>query len=87
MGWHCPDRQTTADFLTSLTNPEERVPSLGFELKVPKTPEEFAEVWKKSEARAKLLSDIDEFEGASPLQGQEIENMKKARKTQQSSLM
>src|SRR5882762_5938652 len=30
-GWYCPPRQTTADFLTSLTNPAERVPLAGWE--------------------------------------------------------
>lgn len=86
MGWHCPDRQTTADFLTSLTNPGERIPRAGFESKVPKTPDEFAEAWKNSKARLKVLADIEAFEKEAPLHGEEVENMKKARKAQQSSL-
>ena len=87
MGWHCPDRQTTADFLTSLTNPEERIPKPGFEQKVPRTPDEFAKAWETSSVRAKLLADIEQFEKDAPLHGQEVENLKKARKAQQSSLM
>lgn len=87
MGWHCPDRQTTADFLTSLTNPEERTPKPGYEDKVPKTSEDFARTWKNSAARARLMAEIDEFDKEYPLRGQEIHNIQKARKAQQSSLM
>lgn len=87
MGWHCPDRQTTADFLTSLTNPDERIPKPGHEDKVPKTPEDFARAWQNSAARAKLIAEIDEFDREYPLRGEEIQRIKKARKAQQSSLM
>ncbi|PVH16584.1 uncharacterized protein CXQ87_004879 [Candidozyma duobushaemuli] len=61
MGWHCPQRQTTADFLTSLTNPSQREPQYGFEDKVPRTPKEFYEIWQKSPERAALLGEIDEY--------------------------
>jgi ATP-binding cassette subfamily G (WHITE) protein 2 (PDR) len=57
MGYHCPDRQTTADFLTSLTNPEERIVEPGFENKVPRTPDEFAAAWKNSRERATFERD------------------------------
>jgi ATP-binding cassette, subfamily G (WHITE), member 2, PDR len=45
LGFECPSRQTTADFLTSLTNPAERVVCQGFEGKAPSTPDEFAAAW------------------------------------------
>ncbi|KAL3962911.1 hypothetical protein ACCO45_004434 [Purpureocillium lilacinum] len=32
-GWHCPQRQTTGDFLTSVTNPQERQAREGWENK------------------------------------------------------
>ena len=44
MGFYCPPRQTTADFLTSLTSPAEREVRLGFEGRVPNTPDEFVTV-------------------------------------------
>ncbi|RMD43205.1 hypothetical protein DV735_g1891, partial [Chaetothyriales sp. CBS 134920] len=44
LGFECPSRQTTADFLTSLTNPAERVVRKGFEGRTPNTPDEFASV-------------------------------------------
>ncbi|KAJ5233124.1 ABC multidrug transporter A-2 [Penicillium chermesinum] len=58
MGFDCPSRQTTADFLTSLTSPSERAARPGFENKVPRTPDEFAARWKESPERAKLLEEI-----------------------------
>ncbi|CAN6607200.1 protein Snq2p [Trichomonascus vanleenenianus] len=49
MGFECPPRQTTAEFLTAVTDPNGRSPKRGFENKVPKTPEEFVQYWKRSE--------------------------------------
>lgn len=59
MGYECPERQTTADFLTSLTNPFERIVKPGFENKVPRTPKEFYEYWQRSNERRVLLDEID----------------------------
>ncbi|KAJ9156438.1 Multidrug resistance protein cdr1 [Pleurostoma richardsiae] len=86
MGYHCPDRQTTADFLTSLTNPAERIVRAGFEDRVPRTADEFAEYWKKSETRAQLLSDIAAFEEEYPMDGSQVKEFATARKAQQASL-
>lgn len=86
MGYHCPDRQTTADFLTSLTNPSERLAQPGFEDRVPRTPDEFAEAWKRSDARAQLLKDIDLFEVDTAMENNYVEPSKKARKLQQAAL-
>ncbi|KAK7207674.1 ABC-2 type transporter-domain-containing protein [Myxozyma melibiosi] len=49
MGYLCRPRQTTAEFLTALTDPA-RVPVRpGYEGKVPFTPEEFVAYWKSSD--------------------------------------
>ena len=61
MGWDCPQRQTTADFLTSLSNPAERKARPGFEDKVPRTAEEFEARWKKSPEYATLIKEIDDY--------------------------
>lgn len=61
MGYECPDRQTTADFLTSITSPLERVARKGFENKVPRTPEDFERYWKASAQYAHLMTEIDEY--------------------------
>lgn len=59
MGYTCPARQTTADFLTSLTNPSERVVTPGYEDKVPRTPVEFYNYWQNSPERQSALKQID----------------------------
>ncbi|EXJ78566.1 hypothetical protein A1O1_08967 [Capronia coronata CBS 617.96] len=48
MGWYCPPRQTTGDFLTSVTNASERRPRQGFENRVPRTAEDFEKYWLQS---------------------------------------
>ncbi|KAI1635230.1 ABC-2 type transporter-domain-containing protein [Biscogniauxia mediterranea] len=86
LGYHCPDRQTTADFLTSMTNPSERIIQPGFEKLVPRTPDEFADSWKRSAERAQLLREITAFEEQSPTKGPEYEKLKTAQKARQASL-
>ncbi|KAK4702442.1 hypothetical protein P7C70_g3780, partial [Phenoliferia sp. Uapishka_3] len=86
-GYLCPPRQTTADFLTSLTNPAERVVAPGWESLVPRTPEEFAKVWKESPERAKLLIDIKEYEAKYPLGGENLERFRASRKASQAKHM
>ncbi|KAG7660526.1 uncharacterized protein J8A68_005945 [[Candida] subhashii] len=61
MGWKCPQRQTTADFLTSLTNPAEREPLPGYENKVPRTAKDFESYWKNSPEYTSLIKEIDEY--------------------------
>ncbi|KAG9231760.1 putative ABC transporter CDR4 [Amylocarpus encephaloides] len=83
MGFDCPLRQTTADFLTSLTSPAERIVRKGFEGKTPFTPDEFAAMWHKSADRAKLLQEIEEFEKEFPIGGEYLETFKDARRAAQ----
>lgn len=83
MGYHCPERQTTADFLTSLTNPAERIAQPGLEHLVPKTPDDFADSWRKSPARARLLREIDAFSRKFPIDGNEGDKFLEARKANQ----
>ncbi|KIW13112.1 hypothetical protein PV08_08299 [Exophiala spinifera] len=58
MGYLCPSRQTTPDFLTSVSNPQERKARPGYEEKVPRTAAEFESYWQKSELRKMLLQEI-----------------------------
>ncbi|PLB37099.1 pleiotropic drug resistance family ABC transporter [Aspergillus candidus] len=69
MGFDCPERQTTADFLTSLTSPTERAARPGFENLVPRTPDEFAARWRDSAERQHLHLEIDAFQNEFPLGG------------------
>ncbi|KAL6404573.1 ATPase [Ilyonectria robusta] len=56
LGFVCPEQQTTADFLTSMTNHQERIIRPGWENKTPRSPDEFAQAWKKSAHRQRLLN-------------------------------
>lgn len=85
MGFHCPERQTTADFLTSLTSASERKVRPGFEERVPRTPDEFATRWKQSNARHELLREIQEYEEKFPIGGPSYDAFLKARRTLQSN--
>lgn len=84
MGFECPERQTTADFLTSLTSPAERVVRKGFEGRVPHTPDQFADAWKNSAPYAQLLQDIKEYNQEFPLGGESVNKFIESRKAMQS---
>lgn len=83
MGFYCVERQTTADFLTSLTNPAERKVKPGFESRVPRTPDEFAKVWAESNDRKRLLEEIEQFEKTYPIGGDQLEKFRDSRQKDQ----
>ncbi|KAL2831229.1 ABC-2 type transporter-domain-containing protein [Aspergillus cavernicola] len=83
MGFECPERQTTADFLTSLTSPSERLVHPGYEDRVPRTLDEFLAAWKKSEDYGKLITEIEEFERQYPIGGPSYSTFVDARKAMQ----
>ena len=83
MGFDCPERATTADFLTSLTSPSERSARPGFESQVPRTPDEFAERWQNSKDRARLLKDIDDFEQEFPIGSEQLQKFQHSRNAEQ----
>ncbi|PYH99303.1 hypothetical protein BO71DRAFT_394369 [Aspergillus ellipticus CBS 707.79] len=66
-GWECPARQTTGDFLTSVTNTQERRPRPGMEDRVPRTPDEFEAYWHRSPEYQKMLSEVASYEKQYPL--------------------
>lgn len=68
-GWYCPPRQTTGDFLTSITNAAERRPKEGMEKKVPRTPEEFEKYWRESQEYKNLTREIEAHEKEYPVGG------------------
>ena len=84
MGFECPDRQTTADFLTSLTSPAERIVKPGFENLVPRTPDDFAAAWKNSDAYQALMTEIAEFDAEYPIGGEALQKFTASRKAMQS---
>lgn len=62
MGFDCPDRQTTADFLTAITDPKARFAREGFADRVPRTPEEFEKAWLNSEDSQAMQREIEAFD-------------------------
>ncbi|KAI8935400.1 hypothetical protein NX059_007981 [Plenodomus lindquistii] len=82
MGFVCPDRQTDADFLTSMTSSLERIVRPGFEDRVPRTPDEFAEKWLNSPERQALLQQIDAYEQKYPIGGEAAQRFAESRKMQ-----
>ncbi|KAK5069702.1 ATP-binding cassette transporter snq2 [Lithohypha guttulata] len=62
LGFECPGRWTTADFLTSVTDEHERSIRKGWEDRIPRSSQDFAAIYRKSDAYRKNLDDISEFE-------------------------
>lgn len=61
LGFARPPRATTPDFLTSMSNSLERIARSGYEKRVPRTSEEFANAWLKSEQYEKLQHKLEDF--------------------------
>ncbi|KAK3075150.1 Multidrug resistance protein [Teratosphaeriaceae sp. CCFEE 6253] len=83
LGFHRPDRQTDADFCTSMTSPQERVVQQGWENRVPRTPDDFAAAWKSSAQRKQLLLDIEAYEKRYPFEGEQYQQFVESRQAQQ----
>jgi ATP-binding cassette, subfamily G (WHITE), member 2, PDR len=83
MGFECPDGQTDADFLTSMTSPNERIIRAGFHNRVPRTSDDFATAWKNSLEYQCLMESITEYDRSHPIGGKDLENFQDSRKSQQ----
>lgn len=84
LGFQCPDRQTTADFLTSMTSPKERSIRPGLENKVPRTPDDFADAWRRSHERELLLAQIRAYNNTFQPSGEAQRAFVASRRAQQS---
>ncbi|TVY36705.1 Multidrug resistance protein, partial [Lachnellula occidentalis] len=84
MGYECPPRQTTGDFLTSVTNPSERKARKNFQGKIPRTSEDFENYWKQSKQYAALKKEISDHEEQYPMGGKTLETFQESRKGMQS---
>ncbi|KAF4949226.1 hypothetical protein FSARC_13532 [Fusarium sarcochroum] len=82
LGFECPDRQTTPDFLTSMTSPQERRVKPGFEHTAPRTPDDFAERWQASEQRKELARELAEYEKNHPRE-ERLAEYKNSRRAEQ----
>ncbi|KAF6821985.1 ABC multidrug transporter [Colletotrichum musicola] len=84
LGFICPEQQTTADFLTSMTSHQERVIRPGWEERAPRSPDEFAAAWKASEHRARLMDDIEDYLQRHPFGGDHYQKFSESRRIDQS---
>ena len=71
LGFRRPQRWTTADFLTSVTDPHERQIREGYENRIPRSAEQFEAAYKKSSTFENNLRDIESFEQQAEQQRQE----------------
>jgi ATP-binding cassette, subfamily G (WHITE), member 2, SNQ2 len=62
LGYYCPERQTTADFLTACTDPTERRFRDNFNGPIPKGPIELEKAFRESEAYKLVLQDVENYE-------------------------
>ncbi|KAI1802080.1 ABC transporter ABCl1 [Daldinia bambusicola] len=85
LGFECPARQTTPDFLTSMTSPGERIVRPGFEGKAPRTPDEFAKAWKESANYEALQAEIEQYKQEHPLNGPDAEAFRASKRAQQAA--
>ncbi|KAF5012146.1 hypothetical protein FDECE_1795 [Fusarium decemcellulare] len=83
LGFECPDRQTTPDFLTSMTAPSERIVRAGWENRAPRTPDEFAARWKESREYQLLQNEIDQYKSLYPLNGSSAEAFRENKQSAQ----
>ena len=68
LGFVCPERATTPDFLTSLTNPSLRTTKSSHISTAPRTAEDFARLWRESPTYQRLLQDIRKFDLEYPME-------------------
>lgn len=61
LGFECAERQTTADFLTAVTDPVERRFRAGYENKAPRTPEELEKAFRTSPNYQRVLEDMQDY--------------------------
>lgn len=81
LGFECPPRWTTADFLTSVTESFARRVREGWEHRIPRSPEQFKQAFIQSDAYAAAFQDIEEFEEEIELQKREREAARQKSKT------
>ncbi|KAI9370476.1 ABC-2 type transporter-domain-containing protein [Aspergillus egyptiacus] len=62
LGFECPPRWTTPDFLNSISDPNARKVREGWEDRVPRSAGDFQQAYRNSEAYKEVVRDIEEFE-------------------------
>ena len=71
LGFVKPERWTTSDFLTSVTDDHERIIKEGREDRIPRTGAQFGKTFADSEQAQDNMAEIEEFEGETRRQAEE----------------
>ena len=81
LGFERPPRWTTADFLTPVTDPHEQRIQADWESRIPRSPEQFAAAYQKSQIYRSSLRDIADFEQRMEQESQNKRSTKNAKPT------
>lgn len=81
LGFDCPPRQTTPDFLTSMTFPAERIVRSG--CNPPRTSDEFATAWENSPEYKALQEEIERYKLQHPIAGPDAEAFRQLKRSHQ----
>ncbi|KAL2871009.1 putative ABC transporter [Aspergillus lucknowensis] len=77
LGFKCPPRWTTPDFLTSVSDPHARRVREGWEDRIPRSAEDFQRAYLNSEDYKESLKDIEDFEQEIKSQEEEREEARR----------
>ncbi|KAI1934830.1 ATP-binding cassette transporter snq2 [Ophidiomyces ophidiicola] len=77
LGFECPPRWTTADFLTSVAEPHARRVKKGSESRVPRSAEQFKAVYDRSSIKKAMLESIKNFEDELEVKKGELEDIRR----------
>ncbi|KAL2789320.1 ABC-2 type transporter-domain-containing protein [Aspergillus keveii] len=77
LGFESPPRWTTADFLTSVSDPNARRAKEGWEERIPRSAEDFQRAYRNSEDYKENLRDIEDYEKDVESQAAEREEARK----------
>ncbi|KAH8670380.1 ATP-binding cassette transporter [Tricladium varicosporioides] len=83
LGFECPPRQTTPDFLTSMTFSAERITRIGYH--PPCTPDEFVNAWKTSSSYKALQIEINRYKERHTLNGPDAETFRQLKQSHQAT--
>ncbi|OBT59744.1 hypothetical protein VE04_00230 [Pseudogymnoascus sp. 24MN13] len=83
MGFDCPERQTTADFLTSLTSPLERIVRPASGTAPPRASTSSTRPGRRVRTVPSSSAQVEEFEAANPIGGAYLEKFEGDRRAQQ----
>lgn len=87
LGFECPERWTTPDFLTSVTDKHERNIRDGWEDRIPRSAQDFADIYKSSQTYRDTLADMDDFESTTKkLEEERLQNQSEKTQTKNYTL-